>query len=92
MLTIILLATAALTFAAAFMISRRFDREHRPTRVHCDTKQGDFEVDVLVRPNAWNFGDHQEVVACTAFDDPKHVTCDKHCLEPLVQLHAAHHT
>lgn len=92
MLTFILLGTLALTLGLAYAITRRFDREHRPTRVHCAAKDADVHVDVLVRPKPWNFGDEHDIVRCSAFENPNEVTCDKQCLKPLVQLHAAHHT
>lgn len=92
MLTYILLGTLAMTLAAAFVLSRLFDKQHQLTRVHCEARHADFEVDVLVRPKPWNFGDDHDIVRCSAFEDPSHVTCDKRCLEPLVQLRAVHHT
>jgi len=84
MLTLIMLGTSALTLGLAFLIVRAFDRTHQVARLHCDTKDRDVQVDLLVRPKRWNFGDDYDIARCSAFDDPRRVTCDKHCLNPLV--------
>lgn len=82
MMALILLGTLALTLALSLLVARSIDRQHEHVKVHCETKGRDVDIDVLVRPRRWNFGDEYDVVRCSAFEDPRRVTCDKHCLEP----------
>ena len=89
MLALILLGTLAATLVVASLWVRRFEKVHQGARVHCVEKGRDFEVDVLVRPKPWNYGDDADVVRCSAFEHPDQVTCDKHCLKPVVD--AMHH-
>jgi hypothetical protein len=84
MLAMILLGTLVVTLLGSFFVARRLERARQPAKVHCAEKGGDYQVDVLVQPKPWNYGDEYAVVRCTAFRDPDHVTCDKHCLGPIV--------
>ena len=91
MLAIILLGTLAATLLVSFLLARRFEQMHQGAKVHCAEKGGDFEVDVVVRPKPWNYGDDADVVRCSALEHPDQVTCDKHCLQPvLTAMHESH--
>ncbi len=70
-------AMATVVYVAAVALGRA----RRTERVHCAERGADHDVTFECRlDGAWQPGRRVDVVRCTAFAEPGHVDCEKHCL------------
>ncbi len=79
--SVFVVGAVAVMFAAVYMAGRILIRMTRQERVHCYTRQEDF--DAVIQRTAgpgWGAGRPTDITACSAFEEPSCITCEKSCL------------